>query len=91
MSNIDENGCLITTEEEKEEHQRWYSDLSPAQRRRIFDIQMALCDLGYGENAQFRMLECYKKAVEQLKKEISSGVRHEPRTDSKPSTDQVSV
>lgn len=77
MSTINENGCLETTAEELKEYQQWYDDLTIPQRRRILALQLALCELGYGKDAPFRMLECHKKAVEQLKKEIALGVQHD--------------
>lgn len=49
----------------------WYDELTPAQKHRHFDLQRAYADQGVGAEADFKMLECWLKATETLKKELA--------------------
>jgi hypothetical protein len=56
---------------------QWFEDLTQPQKRRHFDLQRRYAESGVGDNANFKMLECWIKATEDLKKEIADPLTKE--------------
>ena len=50
---------------------QWFEDLTQTQKRRHFDLQRQYADQGVGDNADFKMLECWNRATIDLKKELA--------------------
>jgi len=73
---LNDNGCLLVTAEEKEAYRLWHEDLTPAQKRRLSELQWDLLESGYAKDEQFVAYECHARAVELLKAEIASGVQN---------------